>query len=63
MYNSNKKEGDSPIPVEWLAAEEKLEDIYDTIYEEFQYAVFKSKSKCTREEFIEDLKETNKQWL
>lgn len=35
LYNTNKKEGDTLIPVEWLAAEDKLEDIYDTIYEEF----------------------------
>lgn len=63
LYKSNKKEEDGPIPDEWIPSEDKLEEVFDSIFEDFQEAVFKAASKCTKEEFLESLKEENKQWL
>lgn len=48
---------------EWLIPEDKLEDVFDSMLEKFQDAVFKSKSKNTSEEFLEELTEAQRCWL
>lgn len=63
IYEKNRTENMKPVKPEWIPDEEKLEEVYDSMIEKFQDALFKSKSKDTRDEFLEDLTEGFKCWL
>ncbi|CDW77354.1 UNKNOWN [Stylonychia lemnae] len=63
LYMANKSSSDPDIPEEWYNDESKLEDAYDSMFEEFQNAVFKSKTRNTREEFLDELSQNNRSWL
>ena len=64
VYKRNRKEEDAIIPESWIPNEYSVfQEAYEEILETFMDDVFNSKSKLSRDEFIESLKVANKKWL
>ena len=64
VYRSLRKPEDPTIQDGWIISDEdKLQAIYDELYEQYLDEIFGNQSKVSKNEFIELMKGKGKPWL